>query len=94
MYDTDEDGALDTMELRQALHSAGYAINNHILSFLVLRYGHDGFINFDDFIGCAVKLRCMIVAAKDDVLLNNCCVTIFLQDKASNRDLHVAANAD
>ncbi|XP_022710373.1 calpain-A-like isoform X2 [Varroa jacobsoni] len=60
LYDTDEDGALDTMELRQALHSAGYTINNHILSFLVLRYGHDGFINFDDFIGCAVKLRCMI----------------------------------
>lgn len=65
MYDTDEDGALDTMELRTALHSAGYTINNHILSFLVLRYGHDGFINFDDFIGCAVKLRCMIEIFKE-----------------------------
>ncbi|XP_028967496.1 calpain-A [Galendromus occidentalis] len=65
MYDTDEDGALDTMELRQALHSAGYTINNHILSFLVLRYGHDSYINFDDFIGCAVKLRCMIEIFKE-----------------------------
>ncbi|GFV48240.1 calpain-A [Trichonephila clavipes] len=59
-YDIDHSGSLNTIELRAALHSAGYRLNFHVLRALVLRYGKKGKINFDDFIMCAVKLKTMI----------------------------------
>lgn len=61
MYDHDTSGHLNSFELRQALTSAGYNINNKVLEALVLRYGDSsGHIYFDDFIMCAVKLKAMI----------------------------------
>jgi calpain len=61
MYDKDVSGRLSAFELRQALTSAGYSVNNKVLESLVLRYGDSkGQILFDDFIMCAVKLKCMI----------------------------------
>ncbi|XP_070390113.1 calpain-A-like [Dermacentor albipictus] len=59
-YDKDFTGYLSTYELRNALRSAGYVVNQHVLKALVLRYGHDRKISLEDFIGCAVKLMCMI----------------------------------
>ncbi|CAN7999694.1 unnamed protein product, partial [Ixodes hexagonus] len=65
-YHFDGSGYLNTFELRAALHSAGYLVNQHILKALVLRYGNDdGNIAFEDFIGCAVKLRTMIEVFKE-----------------------------
>ncbi|XP_011153616.1 calpain-B isoform X6 [Harpegnathos saltator] len=61
LYDKDESGYLSAFELRQALNSAGYRLNNHILNILVHRYGtKDGKITFDDYIMCAVRLKTMI----------------------------------
>lgn len=61
MYDKDNSGALSGFELRQALNSAGYHLNNHILNILMHRYGNKNCeIEFEDFIMCAVKLKCMI----------------------------------
>lgn len=61
LYDRDESGYLSAFELRQALNSAGYRLNNHILNILVHRYGSkDGRITFDDYIMCAVRLKTMI----------------------------------
>nr|XP_012145683.1 PREDICTED: calpain-A isoform X3 [Megachile rotundata] len=61
LYDKDESGYLSAFELRQALNSAGYRLNNHILNILVHRYGtKDGMITFDDYIMCAVRLKTMI----------------------------------
>ncbi|XP_076300874.1 calpain A isoform X3 [Lasioglossum baleicum] len=61
LYDKDESGYLSAFELRQALNSAGYRLNNHILNILVHRYGtKDGTITFDDYIMCAVRLKTMI----------------------------------
>ncbi|XP_043786434.1 calpain-A isoform X1 [Apis laboriosa] len=61
LYDRDETGHLSAFELRQALNSAGYRLNNHILNILVHRYGtKDGMITFDDYIMCAVRLKTMI----------------------------------
>ena len=61
MYDRDESGYLNAFELRQALNSAGYRLNNHILNILVHRYGtKDGKITFDDYIMCTVRLKTMI----------------------------------
>jgi hypothetical protein len=52
---------LTGFELRQALTSAGYTLNNHTLNILMHRYGNkDAEIEFDDFIMCAVKLKIMI----------------------------------
>ncbi|KAK8765743.1 hypothetical protein V5799_031648 [Amblyomma americanum] len=65
-FDKDGSGYLNTFELRAALNSAGYQVNQHILKALVLRYGNDdGNIAFEDFIGCAVKLRTMIEVFKE-----------------------------
>ncbi|XP_014612871.1 PREDICTED: calpain-B isoform X2 [Polistes canadensis] len=61
LYDKDESGHLNAFELRQALNSAGYRLNHHILNILVHRYGtSDGKIMFDDYIMCAVRLKTMI----------------------------------
>ncbi|XP_043281587.1 calpain-A isoform X3 [Venturia canescens] len=61
LYDRDGSGHLSAFELRQALNSAGYRLNNHILNILVHRYGtKDGLIKFDDYIMCAVRLKTMI----------------------------------
>ncbi|CAN7938594.1 unnamed protein product, partial [Ixodes hexagonus] len=62
IHDKDSCGSLSIYELRKALGSAGYRVNQHVLKGLVLRYGHDRMISFQDFIGCAVKLMCMIGA--------------------------------
>ncbi|XP_057319385.1 calpain-A isoform X4 [Microplitis mediator] len=61
LYDRDGTGYLSAFELRQALNSAGYKLNNHILNILVHRYGtKDGKVTFDDYIMCAVRLKTMI----------------------------------
>lgn len=61
LYDKDNTNQLNAFELREALHSAGYKLNNHILNVLVHRYGtKEGYITFDDFIMCAVRLKTMI----------------------------------
>ncbi|KAK9710645.1 EF-hand domain pair [Popillia japonica] len=62
LYDKDNSGTLDGFELRQALNSAGYHLNNHILNILMHRYGNkQAHLEFDDFIMCAVKLKTMIL---------------------------------
>lgn len=67
LYDKDGSGYLSAFELRQALNSAGYRLNNHILNILVHRYGtKDGMIHFDDYIMCAVRLKTMIGENKFD----------------------------
>ena len=61
LYDKDKSGYLDEFELRAALKSVGYRLNNHVLNALLLRYGDDdGKVTFDDFIMCSVKLKIMI----------------------------------
>ncbi|XP_018396576.1 PREDICTED: calpain-A isoform X2 [Cyphomyrmex costatus] len=61
LYDRDESGYLSAFELRQALNSAGYRLNNHILNILVHRYGtKEGKITFDDYIMCAIRLKTML----------------------------------
>jgi hypothetical protein len=57
---------LNAFELRDALGSAGYQLNNHILNSLVYRYGSsDRTIAFDDFIMCAVKVKTMMSHFKE-----------------------------
>ncbi|CAH0598746.1 unnamed protein product [Chrysodeixis includens] len=61
LYDTEGRGAIPAASLRDALHSAGYTVNAHVLNVLAHRYGSsDGYIQFDDFIMCSVRLKTMI----------------------------------
>ena len=61
MYDTDNSGSFSGFELRDAMHSAGYRLNNKILNALMHRYGDkNGEIQFDDFMMCSIKLKTMI----------------------------------
>ncbi|XP_055380827.1 calpain-A-like [Condylostylus longicornis] len=61
LYDRNNEGRISEFDLRTALNSAGYHMNNRILNALAHRYGsRDGKIAFDDFIHCAVKIKTFI----------------------------------
>lgn len=61
LYDKEGCGRMHAFDLRQALNSAGYRLNNRLLNALAHRYGsRDGTIAFDDFIMCAVKIKTYI----------------------------------
>lgn len=61
LYDKDKSGSLNGFELRQAFNSAGYRLNNTVLNIMMHRYGNkNGYLDFDDFIMCAVKLKSMM----------------------------------
>jgi len=61
VYDVENTGRVSGFQLREALNSAGYHLNNRVLNVLGHRYGsRDGKIAFDDFIMCAVKIKTYI----------------------------------
>lgn len=61
VYDTGNVGRISGFQLREALQSAGYHLNNRVLNALGHRYGsRDGMISFDDFLMCAVKIKTYI----------------------------------
>lgn len=65
-YDRKKSGKLNAFELRSALNSAGYRLNNKVLNALAHRYGClDGELCFDDFIMCAIKTKTMIKRFKE-----------------------------
>ena len=60
-HDTDNSGHFCSAELREALRSVGYSVSNATFSAIVCRYSdRDGYIRFDDFVECLVKLTTMI----------------------------------
>ena len=60
-HDTDNSGHFCRAELREALRSVGYSVSNATFSAIVCRYSdRDGYIRFDDFVECLVKLTTMI----------------------------------
>uniref|UniRef100_A0A1A9WAE2 Calpain catalytic domain-containing protein n=1 Tax=Glossina brevipalpis TaxID=37001 RepID=A0A1A9WAE2_9MUSC len=66
VYDVYKTGWIDGFQLRAALNSAGYHLNNRILNALVHRYGsRDGKIAFDDFLMCTVKIKTYMDIFKD-----------------------------
>lgn len=61
LYDKEGSGRMQAFELRHALNSAGYRLNNRILNALAHRYSsRDGTVAFDDFIMCAIKIKTYI----------------------------------
>ena len=60
-HDADNSGHFCSAELREALRSVGYSVSNATFSAIVCRYSdRDGYVRFDDFVECLVKLTTMI----------------------------------
>ncbi|XP_073454790.1 calpain-2 catalytic subunit-like [Aquarana catesbeiana] len=56
-YDEDRSGTIDVQELRLALESAGFQLNNKLIELLCLKYGDDlRRMDFDSFLSCMAHL--------------------------------------
>lgn len=65
LYDRYGSGTIDGFQLREALKSSGYHLNNKTLNALAHRFSTpDGKIAFDDFLMCAIKVKSYIDAFK------------------------------
>ncbi|KAJ1148448.1 hypothetical protein NDU88_001283 [Pleurodeles waltl] len=59
-HDLDKSGTMSSYELRMALETAGFKLNNKIMQVLVARYSDtDLGVDFDNFVCCLVKLEAM-----------------------------------
>ncbi|KAM4693044.1 calpain-1 catalytic subunit-like [Discoglossus pictus] len=59
-YDLDNSGTMNSYELRLALETAGFKLNNQMIQVLVTRYSDSDLgINFDNFVCSLVKLEAM-----------------------------------
>ncbi|XP_073527703.1 calpain-11 [Phyllobates terribilis] len=59
-HDLDKSGTMSSYELRMALESVGFRLNNKLMQVLVARYAdNDLGIDFDNFVCCLVKLEAM-----------------------------------
>uniref|UniRef100_A0A8C8JRI2 Calpain 1, (mu/I) large subunit b n=1 Tax=Oncorhynchus tshawytscha TaxID=74940 RepID=A0A8C8JRI2_ONCTS len=58
-FDLDKSGCMSSYEMRLALESAGFKLNNGLNQVLVARYAENEVIDFDNFVCCLVKLEAM-----------------------------------
>uniref|UniRef100_A0A674DJ48 Calpain 1, (mu/I) large subunit b n=1 Tax=Salmo trutta TaxID=8032 RepID=A0A674DJ48_SALTR len=58
-FDLDKSGCMSSYEMRLALESAGFKLNNRLNQVLVARYAENEVIDFDNFVCCLVKLEAM-----------------------------------
>ncbi|XP_010271645.1 PREDICTED: probable calcium-binding protein CML48 [Nelumbo nucifera] len=60
-FDRDRSGRIDSMELRDALYSLGYAVPPSVLQALISKYDRgseqNGQLNFDSFIECGMIVK-------------------------------------
>ncbi|PHU05843.1 putative calcium-binding protein CML49 [Capsicum chinense] len=60
-FDRDRSGKIDSSELRDALHSLGYAVSHSILDLLVSKFdktgGKNKAIEYDNFIECCLTVK-------------------------------------
>lgn len=60
LHDLDKSGTMSSYELRMALETAGFKLNNKNMQVLVARYSDtDLGVDFDNFVCCLVKLEAM-----------------------------------
>ncbi|XP_029027459.1 calpain small subunit 1b [Betta splendens] len=59
-HDTDRSGLIDTNEVPKAFKAAGFPLNDQLLQLISRRYSDEkGNMDFDNFIGCLVRLDSM-----------------------------------
>ncbi|KAL7834039.1 hypothetical protein AOLI_G00289990 [Acnodon oligacanthus] len=59
-FDLDKSGTMSSYEMRLALESSGFKLNNKLNQLLVARYADNGVIDFDNFVSCLVKLETVL----------------------------------
>ncbi|KAK6290887.1 hypothetical protein J4Q44_G00387110 [Coregonus suidteri] len=64
-FDLDKSGCMSSYEMRLALESAGFKLNNRLNQVLVARYSENEVIDFDNFVCCLVKLEAMFKAFQE-----------------------------
>ncbi|MED6284904.1 Calpain small subunit 1 [Characodon lateralis] len=64
-HDTDRSGTIGSRELPQAFKEAGFPLNEDLFKLIIRRYSDEnGDMDFDNFIGCLVRLDAMCRAFK------------------------------
>ncbi|RXN39128.1 calpain-1 catalytic subunit-like protein [Labeo rohita] len=58
-FDIDKSGTMSSYEMRLAVESAGFKLNNRLNQILVARYAENEVIDFDNFVCCLIKLEAM-----------------------------------
>uniref|UniRef100_A0A673BEK2 Calpain-1 catalytic subunit n=2 Tax=Sphaeramia orbicularis TaxID=375764 RepID=A0A673BEK2_9TELE len=59
-FDCDKSGSMSSYEMRKALASAGFSLNNQLFQLIILRYTEaDMTVDFDNFVTCLVRLETM-----------------------------------
>uniref|UniRef100_A0A674N251 Calpain-1 catalytic subunit n=1 Tax=Takifugu rubripes TaxID=31033 RepID=A0A674N251_TAKRU len=59
-FDLDKSGTMSSYEMRMALESAGFKLNNNLFQLIILRYTEaDMSVDFDNFVTCLVRLETM-----------------------------------
>lgn len=64
-FDLDKSGTMSSYEMRLAVESAGFKLNNKLHQILVARYSDGDVIDFDNFVCCLVKLEAMFKSFKE-----------------------------
>lgn len=64
-YDADRSGVICSKEVPAAFKAAGFPLNDQLYKLIIRRYSDEhGDMDFDNFVGCLVRLDSMIRAFK------------------------------
>ncbi|KAM8878213.1 calpain-1 catalytic subunit-like [Spinachia spinachia] len=64
-FDLDQSRCMSSYEMRLALETGGFKLNNKLYQMLVARYADNEVIDFDNFTCCLVKLEAMFKAFRE-----------------------------
>ncbi|TRY97841.1 hypothetical protein DNTS_014971 [Danionella cerebrum] len=64
-FDLDKSGTISSYEMRMALESGGFKLNNKLHQIMVARYSDGDTIDFDNFVCCIIKLEAMFKAFRE-----------------------------
>lgn len=65
-FDMDKSGSMSSYEMRMALDSAGFKLNNNLFQLIILRYTEEDMsVDFDNFVTCLVRLETMYKTFND-----------------------------
>ncbi|XP_072557077.1 calpain small subunit 1-like [Paramormyrops kingsleyae] len=80
-YDADRSGTIDANELPKAFRAAGFPLTDQLFQMIARRYSDEnGNMDFDNYIGCLVRLDAMCRAFKTLDKDNNGTVNVNIQE--------------